>query len=85
MTKTTSVGRLESQVPLARALVCGVCIGWRWRMGIGAHRHTGIWCVGIGCMLACWRRHMGVGVRTVRVSGARRASMLAVSRKIMLT
>ena len=60
------------------------CIGWRWRMGIGARRCTGIWCVGVRCMLACWRRHMGVGVRTVGVSGAHRASMLAVSRKRML-
>ena len=69
----------------ARALVRGVCIGWRWHMGIGARRRTGIWCVGVGRMLACWRRRMGVGVRTIGVSGARRASMLAVSRKRMLT
>ena len=69
----------------ARALVRGVCISWRWRMGIGAHRHTGIWCVGIGCMLACWRRRMGVGVHTIGVSGARHASRLAVSTKRMLT
>ena len=32
-------------------------------------------------MLACWRRRMGVGVRTVGVSGARRASMLAVAER----
>ena len=39
-------------------------------MGIGACWHTGIWCVGVGCMLACWHRCMGVGVCSIGVLGA---------------
>ena len=71
MTKTTSVGRLESQVPLARALVCGVCIGWRWRMGIGARRrrvHVGM----LASAHGCWCAHrQGVGCTSCEHVGKR--------------